>query len=298
MITQGYLARHFGGRSGMADPALLDVAQDYALKFLHDEGIFDVGVVLKGGTSLRKLRAGNAGRFSTDLDFAAPDVETAELLLETLDGAELFDVRFSLEEREPLRAKLVVDTPLGRPAIPARVEISPRPLWLATHVTAPMVLPVHAGYEFTPPAIPAPALEESLAEKLAAWRRRRKLRDLYDLYLFGHGALNETLIRRLLVLKVWHDVVEDKLGVRPFDPLDIVAETDPRLLLSEDIGLLTRPVEPQKWLAYVRARYAFVTELDEVELRVSQCNPGERYEVSQLVIAVSTSVEGLGAHAD
>ena len=33
MITQGYLARHFQGRSGMRDPALLDVAQDYALKY-------------------------------------------------------------------------------------------------------------------------------------------------------------------------------------------------------------------------------------------------------------------------
>ena len=75
MITAGYLARHFQGRRGMADPALLDVAQDYALKVLHDQGIFELGVVLKGGTSLRKLRAGNAGRFSTDLDFAIPDVD-------------------------------------------------------------------------------------------------------------------------------------------------------------------------------------------------------------------------------
>ena len=40
MITQGYLARHFQGRSGMRDPALLDVAQDYALKYLHDQGAF------------------------------------------------------------------------------------------------------------------------------------------------------------------------------------------------------------------------------------------------------------------
>jgi hypothetical protein len=78
MITQGYLARHFQGRSGMRDPALLDVAQDYALKYLHDQGAFELGIVLKGGTSLRKLRAGNAGRFSTDLDFATPDMETAE----------------------------------------------------------------------------------------------------------------------------------------------------------------------------------------------------------------------------
>lgn len=71
MITQGYLSRHFRGRHGMADAALLDVALDYALKHLHDQGLFDLGVVLKGGTALRKLRAGNAGRFSTDLDFMA-----------------------------------------------------------------------------------------------------------------------------------------------------------------------------------------------------------------------------------
>jgi uncharacterized protein len=287
MITQGYLARHFQGRSGMRDPALLDVAQDYALKHLHDQGAFELGIVLKGGTSLRKLRAGNAGRFSTDLDFATPDLETAEFLLDTLDGAELFDVRFSLEEREPTRAKLIVDTPFGRPTIPARVEISPRRLWLPTELAAPIVLAVQAGYEFTPPAIPAPTLEESLAEKLAAWRRRRKLRDLYDLDLFGRGALNETLIRRLLVLKVWHDVVDDGLGQRPFDPSEIVADVDAKSLPPEDIGLLTRPVEPETWLINVRTRYAFVTALDNIEQRVARCNPGDRYEVSQLVLALT-----------
>jgi hypothetical protein len=76
----------------MRDPALLDVAQDYALNYLHNQGAFELGIVLKGGTSLRKLRAGNAGRFSTDLDFATPDMETAELLLDAfltaLDDAE------------------------------------------------------------------------------------------------------------------------------------------------------------------------------------------------------------------
>jgi uncharacterized protein len=287
MITQGYLARHFQGRSGMADPALLDVAQDYALKLLHDQGIFDLGVALKGGTSLRKFRAGNAGRFSTDLDFAAPDLDTAELLLDTLDGAQLFDVRFTLVQREATRARLVIDTPLGRPAIPARIEISPRPLWLPTEPTVPISLAVHAGYEFAMPAIPAPALEESLAEKLAAWRRRRKLRDLYDLDLFGRGSLNEPLIRRLLVLKVWHDVVDDALGVRPFDPAEIVAAVDPRSLPAEDIGLLTRPVEPEVWLVRVRARYGFVTALDETEQQVAACNRADRYQVSQLVLAIS-----------
>jgi uncharacterized protein len=289
MITQGYLSRHFQGRSGLADAALLDVAQDYALKHLHDQGIFSIGVVLKGGTSLRKLRAGNAGRFSTDLDFAAPDLDAAGLLLDTLDGAELFDVRFRLDKREELRARLVVETPLGQPQIPARIEISPRPLWLPMQVTTPVSLPVHAGYEFTLPDLPIPALEETLAEKLAAWRRRRKLRDLYDLSLFGRGPLAHGLIRRLLVLKVWHDVVDDGLGKRPFDPAEIVADIDPRKLPREDIGLLTQPVDPVSWLETVRTRYAFVTVLNDVELRIARCNPGDRYEVSQLIAALPSA---------
>ena len=97
---------------------------------MHDHGVFELDVVLKGGTSLRKMRAGNAGRFSTDLDFATPDPDMAELVLDTLDGAELFGVRFTLAERQALRAKLVIETSLGPPAIPARIEISPRALWL------------------------------------------------------------------------------------------------------------------------------------------------------------------------
>ena len=46
---------------------MLDIAQDHALALLHQEGVFDLEVVLKGGTALRKFRAGKAGRFSTDL---------------------------------------------------------------------------------------------------------------------------------------------------------------------------------------------------------------------------------------
>jgi hypothetical protein len=103
MITAGYLARHHMGRRGMAGPALLDVAQDYALYHLHSQRLFELGVVLKGGTSLRKFRAGNAGRFSTDLDFAAPDHETGELILDTLQGASNEGVSFTIGSRSASR---------------------------------------------------------------------------------------------------------------------------------------------------------------------------------------------------
>lgn len=194
-----------------------------------------------------------------------------------------FGVRFTLSDREHLHAKLTIDTPLGRPHIPARIEISPRPLWLPTESRKVIELPVHSGYEFSMPPIPTPAIEESIAEKLAAWRRRHKMRDLYDLALFGRGSLNESLIRRLLFLKIWHDVVDDGLGSRPFDPSEIVASIDLRLMPSEDIGLLTQPVTPTKWLAAVQARYRFVTALDQDERTVAACDPRDRFFVSKVI---------------
>jgi hypothetical protein len=60
MITQGYLARHFQGRSGMRDPALLDVAQDYALKYLTV------------GESQSKMHAGGVGGDSRSRHLPSP----------------------------------------------------------------------------------------------------------------------------------------------------------------------------------------------------------------------------------
>lgn len=82
---------------------------------------------------------------------------------------------------------------------------------------------------------------------------------------------------------VWHDVIDDGLGTRPFYPDEIVADIDIGRLPAEDIGLLTQPVDPAAWLARVRTRYGFVTALDEVEKGVAICNPGDRYSVSRLV---------------
>ncbi|WP_420608864.1 nucleotidyl transferase AbiEii/AbiGii toxin family protein [Candidatus Poriferisodalis sp.] len=262
---------------------MLDVAQDYALHYLHEQGIFGFGVVLKGGTSLRKLRAGNAGRFSTDLDFAAPDAETAALVLDTLDNATTHDVAFRIGERGPMRGHLEIDTPLGRPAIASRIEVSARPLWLPAEDLTPVALPVHSGYEFDMPAIPTPTLEEAIAEKLAAWRRRAKVRDLYDLYWYGQATFDESLVRRLLVLKAWHDTVDDKLGNAPFEPADLLDNFDTSRLPSEDIGLLTQPAEPQHWLNHMITRFSFLAALDGVEAQIAACSPRDRRLVNQTV---------------
>lgn len=68
-ITQGRLARHTPPGPQGRYAALIDIAQDLLLARLHEQGVFE-HLVFKGGTALRKLYAGNAGRFSTDLDFS------------------------------------------------------------------------------------------------------------------------------------------------------------------------------------------------------------------------------------
>ena len=65
-ITPGWPARHTPQGPGGRQAALIDIAQDLLLARLHQRGVFD-HLVFKGGTALRKLYTGNAGRFSTDL---------------------------------------------------------------------------------------------------------------------------------------------------------------------------------------------------------------------------------------
>ncbi|MEX2624359.1 MAG: nucleotidyl transferase AbiEii/AbiGii toxin family protein [Acidimicrobiia bacterium] len=288
MITEGYLARHYQGRHGGRDPALLDVAQDYALKFLSDNGIFELGLTFKGGTALRKYRAGNLGRFSTDLDFAAAEEAVADIVLDVLNGAELHEVGFTVEVVTPhRRGQLTVTTPLGSPAIDARIEITLRSPWLPCERLAPVDFPVHQGYEFRPVAAPVMSLEETFAEKIAAYRRRALLRDLYDLAWFAmQGAFDEPLIRRLTYLKVYVDVVEEGIASAPFNPVDDLFGRQLRDFPPEDIGLLTGEPDIEAWLERVRDRFSFLADPTSEEERVARCDPRDRYTVGQTIAAL------------
>ena len=69
-LTEGHVLRHAPAQSSQGrDAAVIDIAQDLLLRHLHDEGVLTL-VAFKGGTALRKVYAGAAGRFSTDLDFS------------------------------------------------------------------------------------------------------------------------------------------------------------------------------------------------------------------------------------
>ena len=108
-ITEGHLVRHYQGVKGGRDAALLDIAPDHTLHLLHKAGLFQNDLVFKGGTALRKFRAGNSGRFSTDLDFAAPDENLALTVLQALDGAKIDGFAFAIDNLGRRRTK-------GRPS--------------------------------------------------------------------------------------------------------------------------------------------------------------------------------------
>lgn len=250
-LTDGHLARHYQGVKGGRDAALLDIAQDFALSHLHRQGLFARNLVFKGGTALRKFRAGSAGRFSTDLDFSAPEEDVALDVLQALDGAEVDGFRFAITNMgdDGRRGDLRVDTPFGVPEIGAKVELSRHELSLPAEVIGPVPQVVHDRYGFAIPALPVVRMEEAVAEKLARYRRVSLARDLYDLAWFADaGALDDPLIRRLWVLKAYRDVVVDGRGIKPLDPEEILANREVANFDREDIGYLTKPVDMPGWI--------------------------------------------------
>ena len=281
-ITEGHLVRHYQGAKGGRDAALLDIAQDHALQLLHRAGHFDEGLVFKGGTALRKFRAGNAGRFSTDLDFAAPGEDLPLAVLQALDGVELDGFSFTIENLgdDGRRGDLRIETLFGRPQLGAKVELARHQLSLTADLLTPIRLPIHERYDFALPPTPVVRVEEAVAEKLARYRRVSLARDLYDLQWYATGGvMDQPLVRRLWVLKVYRDVVVDGRGTKPIDPAEVLANRTAKDFRPEDIGYLTKPVRIDEWIATVRTRYAFLADLDARERRWVEGNERDIYEV-------------------
>lgn len=287
MITEGHLVRHYQGRRGGRGPAIIDIAQDHLLHLLVREGFFDLGIALKGGTALRKFWAGNSGRFSTDLDFAGMDDSSAALLIELVDDAQIGQFRFKVDELDGTqRMRLLITSPLGDTEVPARLDLGRRPLWLTPVPMTVLPMPIHQRYGFDLPVVPSAQLEETIAEKLARFRRGSLARDLYDLAWAAGRPFDEALVRRLVVLKVWTDVVDDRLGERPFDPADILRTRSADEFKPEAIGYLTVPVDVPGWIEAVRFRFRFLEHLDPDEQRWMRCSRGDEWGVRQAIAAL------------
>lgn len=171
-------------------------------------------------------------------------------------------------------------TPFGRPQLGAKVELARHELSLGPELLHPIRLPIHERYDFSIPETPVIKVEEAVSEKLARYRQVSLVRDLYDLQWYATaGAMDEPLVRRLWVLKVFRDIVIDGRGTKPIDASDVLEVRTAKRFRPEDIGYLTRPIKIDEWIATVRSRYYYLAALTEQERRWAECNERDRHEV-------------------
>jgi len=252
-------------------------------------------LVFKGGTALRKLYAGTAGRFSLDLDFSVRDIGTQsndvlDLLEDHVSGLTLGPFSYGIATRRGKRHLLMSSTTLGSAeTLSSKLDVSSPP-WVEPIERTWVPMPVHAAYGGPLPVLPVVRLEENLAEKIARLNRVTPARDMYDLkWVADHHLrtmLDVGLIRRLAVLKVWVDScgISTSDTVWPaahsgvsFEPAKWLRQRDPKDYDEDDIGVLAVP--PPKFEALsaaVSGSYAFLADLDADEQVIAGAQQADR----------------------
>lgn len=305
VLTTGWVARHTPPGAGGRYAALIDIAQDLLLAHLAERGLFD-HLVFKGGTALRKLYAGNAGRFSTDLDFSVRDPDddpsaVAELLQAEIDGQQIHGFSYHVTDRRG-RAHVHYDTPFGGVGnLTTKLDIGPAP-WLPPEERGWIPLSVHQAYAL-PDSLPVMALEENIAEKIARLARRTPARDVYDLVWIAttspHSGFDRTIVRRLAVLKTWVDQYGLSSPPTNWSQVSGAVDYNPELWTTsrraadydeDSIGLLAAPVPSLDELsAQLRDLYEFLAEPDDTEQRIIANGAGGRRLVLHSLTALSGS---------
>lgn len=299
-LTPGYVQRHIPPASSIGlDVAVLDIAQDFLLAHLEERGVFDNLAVFKGGTALRKLYAGRAGRFSTDLDLAALEPESDREALAALiaDEAQVILGPFRFEATcHRGRWHISVRSSFADPAISIKLDVGP-PCWLTPERRPFVEHPTHSRYGVELPSLRCARLEEILAEKVARLCRRATARDASDLVWAAttapYSGFPKDQVRRLAVLKVW----VDNFGLgpdwapaqspQPFDPDQWLAPRD--TWDDEQIGLLATPPPTLEELEDgLRERYSWLADLTEEEARLAEAHAGDRGEVIAAVKGLPT----------
>lgn len=264
------------------------------MRDLHNRGVLDP-LAFKGGTAIRKLYAGNAGRFSLDLDFSTvvigddPDDALVDLIA-AVDGLEIEPFRYSVTERRGKWA-LHFDHPFGGSPLDSKLDLNPPP-WLEPTTRGWQSLPVHAQYGQPPlPELQVVRLEENIAEKIARLNRATPARDMYDLrWAMTNPVISHTLdlplIRRLAVLKIWVDANGAHAGSTWWKPGHEGPAFDPDRWLrdrshgefdEEDIGALAVPIPTAAELSdSLRAHFRFLADLDDVEQTLAQAREQDR----------------------
>jgi len=230
MLTQPQVQR-YSAESGLRDIMIAEreVVLTFLLQLLSECGILD-RLAFKGGTCLRKMFHGSQGRFSTDLDFTGVEEhDHEEVILAMMDAFEqpFHGIQFAIpdegyyETQDSLSwgVNPMYSHEWNRGESEIKLQISRRETpTLPTERRAQIEQSYFRFLPFVPAEIRCLTLEEILAEKIRACYQRNKARDIYDLGVFATRPLNQPLIRRLVVLKLWQarDTFEPARLMRKF----------------------------------------------------------------------------------
>jgi predicted nucleotidyltransferase component of viral defense system len=216
MLTQPQVQR-YSTESGLRDIMIAEkeVVLTFLLQLLSERGILD-RLAFKGGTCLRKMFIGSQGRFSTDLDFTGIEEHDHEEII--LDMMQAFEQPFhGIQFAIPDEGYYETQDGLSWGVNPTyshdwnasgvsqvKLQISRRETPTLPTERRPQIEQSYFKLlPFAPAEIICLALPEIVAEKIRACHQRNKARDIYDLGMFATRPLDQALIRRLVVLKLW-----------------------------------------------------------------------------------------------
>ncbi len=284
MLTQAQVQR-YSNESGLRDIMIAEkeVVLTFLLQLLSERGILD-RLAFKGGTCLRKMFLGTQGRFSTDLDFTGiKEHDHEEVILTMMEAFEqpLHGLQFAIPDEgyyetqdglswgvNPTYAHQWNASGVSE----VRLQISRRETPTLPTERRPQIEQSYFKLlPFAPAEITCLALEELLAEKIRACSQRNKARDIFDLGVFATRPLNQPLIRRLVVLKLWQ--ARDS-----FDPARLIQKFEAgRDFDWDDLVQLVRRtvvIDREKITADCVRGFGFLAELTEQEKIVAN----DRYQ--------------------
>ena len=213
--------RRFAGQSRVdLQVAVQEVILTILLHRVYSSPLRD-RLAFKGGTALRKIIFGSAGRFSEDLDFVVVggDDDLAQLELEellTADADDEVNVRllgFEIAGPGTMQASCTFTSPIGDGRFELDVASSQRPLLLGAATQSLARQPYFGALGFAPADVLTMRSCEMAAEKLCALHRRsgnRNPKDIWDLWKwFGQAQSRDAdVVRVLWPARLWHDKVQ------------------------------------------------------------------------------------------
>ena len=264
-------ANRFANRMGVdLHIAQQEVVLLYALEALARSGVAN-RLIFKGGTYVRMMVTGDAGRLSEDLDFTNNGLpEDPRPILDAIFAAPHVGVQFRVVEPYRTAARnwacgveYAHEWDSGR----FRFEVSYREgAFLPPRRWRPLDQLYFPDLPFAVPEIPSLRLEEAVAEKLRAIQQRATERDLYDAIRYGQKGFDPELVRLLAVGKLWND----RQSLNPEEILRTLREGRKEW---PDLERLIGRARRQNWNQLTKKaaeRFSFLQKLTPLERALSE----------------------------